>query len=143
MKTKARPSRTSSPARKSGKSSKQAPVRRAASRAAPTPTVSLSPALTKEAQSLGHLLAQLRLARGIKQADAAVKAGLARSTAYRLEKGDAGVALGQLLRYLQAIAPGSLLLDLLCGTDPALATATSEPNSNKRVRDVSADPPAG
>jgi transcriptional regulator with XRE-family HTH domain len=58
-------------------------------------------------------LARLRTARERKQSDAALIAGLSRNTVYRLEKGDPGVALGQVLRHLEAIAPGSTLLALL------------------------------
>jgi transcriptional regulator with XRE-family HTH domain len=65
-------------------------------------------------------MARLRIARGIKQHQAAMRAGLSRNTAYRLEKGDPGIAVGQILRYLEAIAPGRTLLELLSETDPAL-----------------------
>jgi transcriptional regulator with XRE-family HTH domain len=85
---------------------------------------------------LGQLLARLRLARQVKQADAALRAGLSRNTAYRLEKGDPGIALGQVLRYLQAISPGSTLLDLLTEKDPALL-ALSAREKTQRVRDLS------
>ena len=81
----------------------------------------LSPDLAQAAAQLGHLLARLRQARQVKQADAALRAGLSRNTAYRLEKGDPGLAIGQVLRYLDAIAPGTSLADLLAQTDPALA----------------------
>lgn len=74
-----------------------------------------------EAKKLGAALARLRIARGMKQEQTALRAGLSRNTAYRLEKGDAGVAVGQILRYLEAIVPGKTLLELLSETDPALA----------------------
>jgi hypothetical protein len=77
------------------------------------------------------------LARQVKQADAALRAGLSRNTAYRLEKGEPGIALGQVLRYLQAISPGSTLLDLLTEKDPALL-ALSAREKSQRVRDLSA-----
>jgi transcriptional regulator with XRE-family HTH domain len=90
-----------------------------------------------ECARLGTLLARLRVARNIKQADAALRAGLSRNTAYRLEKGDPGLAMGQVIRYLGAIAPGASMLDLLTENDPALqALATRE--QTKRVRDLSA-----
>jgi transcriptional regulator with XRE-family HTH domain len=62
---------------------------------------------------LGERLARLRIARHMTQAEAAARAGLSRNTAYRLEKGDAGLAIGQVLRYLDAIVPGKTLLGLL------------------------------
>src|ERR1700722_11629183 len=76
--------------------------------------------LASQAQKLGTAIARLRLARGIKQHDAALRAGGSRNTAYRLERGDPGVAVGQVLRYLDAIAPGKSLLELLSESDPAL-----------------------
>jgi transcriptional regulator with XRE-family HTH domain len=82
--------------------------------------VALKAELASQAQDLGKALARLRLARGVKQHDAALRAGLSRNTAYRLERGDPGVAVGQVLRYLDAIAPGKSLLELLCESDPAL-----------------------
>lgn len=96
----------------------------------------LSTRLTQEAVQLGHLLARLRQARKVKQADAALRAGLSRNTAYRLEKGDPGLAIGQVLRYLEAIAPGTTLADLLTQADPALTTLQAR-ESTKRVRDLS------
>lgn len=97
----------------------------------------LSTHLAQEVVHLGHLLARLRQARQVKQADAALRAGLSRNTAYRLEKGDPGLAIGQVLRYLEAIAPGTTLADLLTQADPAL-TALQARESTKRVRDLSA-----
>jgi transcriptional regulator with XRE-family HTH domain len=86
-----------------------------------TQSAVVSESLAGEAKKLGSALARLRIARGVKQEQAALRAGLSRNTAYRLEKGDPGVAMGQILRYLDAIVPGKTLLELLSGTDPALA----------------------
>ena len=94
----------------------------------------LSPRLREESERLG---ARLRIARKVKQTDAALRSGLSRSTVYRLEKGDPGVALGQVLRYLEAIAPGSSLLDLLSETDPALLVLEARERT-RRVRDMTA-----
>lgn len=98
----------------------------------------LSPDLAKEAQRLGALLARLRLSRGVKQQDAAVRAGVSRNTAYRMEQGDPGLAIGQILRYLDAIAPGQTLRELLNESDPALV-ALNEREKKKRVRDMSSE----
>ena len=103
-----------------------------------TQSATLSPALAQEAQKLGQLLVRLRIARGIRQGDAALRAGLSRNTAYRLEKGDPGLAVGQILRYLDAIAPGKTLLELLSETDPTLV-ALSEREKTKRVRGLSGE----
>ncbi|WP_244095732.1 helix-turn-helix domain-containing protein [Rhodoferax ferrireducens] len=97
----------------------------------------LSPRLSAECAQLGQLLARLRIARAVKQADAALRSGISRNTAYRLEKGDPGVALGQVLRYLDAIAPGCTLLELLAERDPALITLRMR-EKTQRVRDMTA-----
>jgi len=102
-----------------------------------TQSAAISPQLLAESKRIGHLLARLRLARKIKQADAAVRAGLSRNTAYRLEHGDPGLAIGQVLRYLDAIAPGATLADLLTESDPALISLKMREQS-KRVRDLTA-----
>ena len=54
------------------------------------------------------------------QSEAALREGVSRNTAYRLEHGDAGVAIGQIVRYLDAITPGATLLDLLTAKQPEL-----------------------
>ncbi|ATQ78781.1 hypothetical protein CR152_08565 [Massilia violaceinigra] len=97
----------------------------------------LSTHLAQEVVHLGQLLARLRHARHVKQADAALRAGLSRNTAYRIEKGDPGLAIGQVLRYLEAIAPGTTLTSLLLESDPALVSLQAR-ESTKRVRDLSA-----
>lgn len=88
-----------------------------------------------ECERLGQLLVRLRLARKVKQSDAALRAGLSRNTVYRMEKGDPGLALGQVLRYLEAIAPHATLLDLLSENDPALLALQAREKSH-RVRDL-------
>jgi transcriptional regulator with XRE-family HTH domain len=98
-----------------------------------TQSAVLSPTLTTQAKRLGVALARLRIARGVKQDQAALRAGLSRNTAYRLEKGDPGIAMGQLLRYLDAIVPGKTLLDLLSETDPALAALGAQ-EQRRRAR---------
>lgn len=100
-------------------------------------SATLSPRLLDQSAQLGQRLARLRLARRIKQTDAALRAGLSRNTAYRLERGDPGLAIGQVLRYLDAIAPGSTLLDLLAESDPTLVALKAREQS-KRVRDLTA-----
>ena len=101
-----------------------------------TQSAALPPSLGPEARKLGTALARLRIARGMKQEQVALRAGFSRNTAYRLEKGDPGVAIGQVLRYLDAIVPGKTLLELLAETDPALA-ALSAREQRRRVRDLS------
>src|SRR5436305_6498634 len=100
-----------------------------------TQTALLSSSLTAEAKKLGAALARLRIARGMKQDQAALRAGLSRNTAYRLEKGDPEIAMGEILRYLNAIVPDKTLLELLSETDPALA-ALSAQERRRRARDL-------
>ena len=97
-----------------------------------TQSAVLSESLAAEAKKLGSALARLRIVRGVKQEQAALRAGLSRNTAYRLEKGDPGVAMGQILRYLDAIVPGKTLLELLSATDPAL-TALGAKEQRRRA----------
>ena len=101
-----------------------------------TQSALLDPNRAAEARKLGAAVARLRIARGIKQDQAALRAGVSRNTAYRLEKGDPGIAVGQILRYLDAIVPGKTLLELLSETDPALA-ALSAKEQRRRARDLS------
>lgn len=103
-----------------------------------TQSAALPPSLRTESTRIGLLLARLRIARKVKQTDAALRSGLSRNTIYRLEKGDPGLALGQVLRYLEAIAPGSTLLDLLTERDPALASLAAR-EKTLRVRDLTAE----
>jgi DNA-binding XRE family transcriptional regulator len=100
-----------------------------------TQATNLTEELANQARNLGRSLARLRLARAVKQHDAALRAGLSRNTAYRLERGDPGVAVGQILRYLDAIAPGKSLLELLSESDPALVLLRSK-EARHRVRDL-------
>jgi DNA-binding XRE family transcriptional regulator len=101
-----------------------------------TQSALLNSSQAAQAKKLGTALARLRIARDMKQDQAALRAGLSRNTAYRLEKGDPGIAVGQILRYLDAIVPGKTLLELLSETDPALA-ALSAKEQRRRARELS------
>lgn len=96
----------------------------------------LTPARLQESKALGEKLARLRVARQMRQVDAAARAGLARSTAALIEKGDPGRTHAQILRYLEALAPGLTLLQLLQETDPSLK-ALSAKERTQRVRPLS------
>ena len=87
----------------------------------------------EEARQLGEKLARLRAARRIRQADAATRAGISRSTAVLLEKGDLSRTQAQILRYLEAIAPGVSLLSLLKEDDPSLQALAAR-ETTQRVR---------
>lgn len=96
----------------------------------------LLPSRAQECAALGAKLTRLRQARHMRQADAASRAGLSRSTAVLIEQGDPGRTLAQVLRYLEAIAPGLGLLGLLTDTDPALK-ALAQTEATRRVRPLS------
>lgn len=96
----------------------------------------LTPARVQEARELGEKLARLRVARRLRQADAAARASLARSTAALIEKGDLSRTQAQILRYLEAIAPGVTLMSLLQESDPSLK-ALSAKELTQRVRTLS------
>lgn len=98
-------------------------------------TAVLSPPLLAEAQQLGQRIARLRTARRMKQFEAALRAGVSRNTAYRIEHGDPGVAMGQILRYLDAIAPGCNLQHVLNESDPALISQRLR-EKTQRVRSM-------
>jgi transcriptional regulator with XRE-family HTH domain len=96
----------------------------------------LTPELTAQATLLGQRIARLRKARRMLQSDAALRAGISRPVAVQIEAGDAGRSLGQLLRYLAAIAPGMTLQELLAATDPSLR-ALELHEQTRRVRKLS------
>jgi len=73
-----------------------------------------------EARLLGERVTQLRQGLKLRQADVAARAGVSRSTAVLIEKGDAGRTLSQVLRYVHAMAPDVSLQSLLAGHVPAL-----------------------
>jgi DNA-binding XRE family transcriptional regulator len=97
---------------------------------------SLPVELLTQSQEVGGKLSRLRKARRLLQSDAALRAGLSRSTAGLIEAGDPGRTLSQVLRYLNAISPGSTLLELLREADPALDTLRMS-EETKRVRKLS------
>lgn len=101
-----------------------------------TLSLALPNELALEAEKIGAQLARLRVARHISQTEAALRAGISRNTAYRLEKGDPGTAIGQLLRYLDAIAPGKSLQSFFSENDPSIV-ALAERERKKRVRSLS------
>jgi transcriptional regulator with XRE-family HTH domain len=99
-------------------------------------TTPLSSKQLQEAQALGSAVARLRTARRVRQDEAAVRAGMSRNTAYRLERGDPGIAIGQILRYVDAIAPGLGLGDVLAMRDPSLKALEAREKTT-RVRAMS------
>lgn len=73
-----------------------------------------------EAQQIGLLLQELRKANEMTQSEVAARAGVSRSTAVLIEKGDESRTLAQVLRYLHAIEPELSLVGLLLGQSSAV-----------------------
>lgn len=92
--------------------------------------------LTQSLKNLGEHIARLRKARRMLQTEAAVRANISRETASRIENGDAGVAIGQIVRYLDAIVPGMELGHLHQAEDAALAILESA-EKRQRARKLS------
>lgn len=92
--------------------------------------------LLGQLQDLGALLSRLRLARGIRQEEAAIRAGISRRTVVAIEKGTPSVAIGQILRLLDAIAPSKTLSSLFMETDPSVV-ALAQSEQRRRARAVS------
>lgn len=96
----------------------------------------LSEPLAAQLVDLGAKLARLRIARRVRQEDAATRAGISRSTASLIEKGAPSVAIGQVIRYLDAIAPGKDLARLFGEPDPAVV-ALGASERRQRARELS------
>ena len=92
--------------------------------------------LRAQLQDLGARLSRLRLARSFRQEEAAIRAGISRRTVVAIEKGTPSVAIGQIVRLLDAIAPGKTLSSLLTETDPSVV-ALAQSEQRRRARTVS------
>lgn len=93
--------------------------------------ISMPPHLIQGIKDMGDRIARMRKARNLLQAEAAVRANISRETASRIENGDAAVSIGQVMRYLDVIAPGANLCRLYETRDAALAMLEK---SEKRQR---------
>ena len=100
-------------------------------------SAAMPPNLVVQITQLSEALVRLRHARQVKQSEAALRAGISRATAQRIEHSDPGVGLGVIVRYLDAVAPGITLLKLLSGDDPSLI-ALDERLRGQRVRGLTA-----
>lgn len=97
----------------------------------------LTPALTRQLEYVGECLSRLRMDRRVRQQDAALRAGMSRSTAALIERGSPSVAVGQIIRYLDAIAPQMSLASLLA-QDALTTQILAEKNFPQRARSKSA-----
>ena len=83
-----------------------------------------------------RFLADLRLARRITQAQLAERAGVSRNTVSRIERGDPGVAFGQIIRILAALGRDDLFDRLVELKDPPVE-ALAESRKRQRARPLS------
>ena len=97
----------------------------------------LTPSLTRQLEYVGECLSRLRMDRRVRQQDAALRAGMSRSTAALIERGSPSVAVGQIIRYLDAIAPQMTLTSLLA-QDDLTTQILAEKNFPQRARGKSA-----
>jgi transcriptional regulator with XRE-family HTH domain len=98
--------------------------------------LAMPPALKAQLAELGLRLSKARLARRVRQSEAASRAGISRATASLIENGSASVSIGQVVRYLDAIAPGKTLVSLLTVDDPVVLSMEHE-SLPKRARTLS------
>jgi transcriptional regulator with XRE-family HTH domain len=89
--------------------------------------------LLESLKNMGLHLSKMRKSRHLLQAEAAARANISRETASRIENGDSSVGIGQIIRYLNAIAPGAELCNLYKTEDAALKMMTFK-NRTARVR---------
>jgi DNA-binding XRE family transcriptional regulator len=85
----------------------------------------------KEAAQIGAHLRTLRMAHGMTQSETAARAGVSRSTAVLLEKGDESRTLSQVLRYLHAMEPELTLAGLLTGQSAAVRVFNAPPRVHR------------
>lgn len=91
----------------------------------------ITDAEAEQLRVLGERINRLRIARRMTQLEASLRAGVSRPTARKIERGDPGRTLGQVMRYLAAIAPGVTLLAMIEGRDPAILALEAQ---ERRVR---------
>ncbi|WP_312596815.1 helix-turn-helix domain-containing protein [Brevundimonas sp.] len=96
-----------------------------------------SPKSKPALERLGRDVRGARLRRGMAIVDLAVRAGVSPSTLARLEKGEAGVALGALADVLVVLGLVERLADLIDIRSDDLGLALTEEHLPKRGRSIS------
>ena len=97
----------------------------------------LSDAMATQLRDLGKLLTRLRTARRMTQSAAAERVGVSRNTLSRIENGDPSIAVGQIVRYLDALGRIDLLTRLIAdANDPAIAQLEAK-EQTRRARPLS------
>lgn len=85
-------------------------------------------------RKLGHDIQNARLRRRITTALLAERAGISRTTLYKIEKGEAGVALGLYAVVLFVLGVNDKLANLLDVTTDSLGLDLAEEQLPKRIR---------
>ena len=97
----------------------------------------LSDSLAAQLDELGKMLTRMRTARRMTQAAAAERVGVSRNTLSRIENGDPSIAVGQIVRYLDALGRVDLIERLIADvTDPAVTRLTAR-EQTQRARPLS------
>lgn len=90
--------------------------------------------LAQRLRDFGAQLARLRLARNMPQHELAERAMMSRNTVSRIERGDPGVAFGQVARYLDILGRADLLSRLQELPDPARAMLEQQERRQRASR---------
>jgi transcriptional regulator with XRE-family HTH domain len=97
----------------------------------------LPAALATQLGDLGQALTRMRTARRMTQATAAERVGVSRNTLSRIENGDPSIAVGQIVRYLDALGRTDLIERLVADiADPAVTRLTAR-EQTQRARPLS------
>jgi transcriptional regulator with XRE-family HTH domain len=89
--------------------------------------------LASQLIDLGARCARLRIAQKVSQSEASIRAGISRTTACQIEKGSPRIAVGQILRYVDAISPGKTIAQLATELDPSVVSLSFS-EQRKRAR---------
>jgi len=98
-----------------------------------------SPLVIEWAENMGHTIKNARRRRNLTQRQLAQQSNISLPTLVRLEKGDAGVALGKILEVMSVLDPEwvTQLLDNM--TSDALGTQLTNASLPQRVRTTKND----
>jgi transcriptional regulator with XRE-family HTH domain len=93
--------------------------------------------LATQLSELGQALTRMRTARRMTQAAAAERVGISRNTLSRIENGDPSIAVGQIVRYMDALGRVDLIERLIADiSDPAVTQLTAR-EQTQRARPLS------
>jgi len=97
----------------------------------------LPDSLATQLNELGKLLTRLRTARRMTQSAAAERVGVSRNTLSRIENGDPSIAVGQIVRYLDALGRMDLIERLVADASDPAVTQLEAREKTRRARPLS------